>query len=155
MSRITQNSKRIHASPEKIFKALTDPRGLEYWQVPGDMTGKVHQHDFREGGSYTMSLFYPEGEGNAGKTSGREDRYTAIVEKLDAPYKIVERVKFDAEATEFSEEMIMEITLEPLGNDTNVTFQFRNIPEGISLKDNEKGTISSLEKLARYVEDAP
>ena len=155
MARTTQNSKRIHASPEKIFKALTDPRGLEHWQVPGDMTGKVHEYDLREGGSYTMSLFYPEGEGNPGKTSGQEDRYTAIFEKLDAPYKIVERVKFDAEAAEFSEEMIMEITLESMGDDTNVTFQFRNIPEGISLKDNEKGTISSLEKLARYVEGAP
>ena len=151
MSRTTQNSKRIHAPAEKIFKALTDPQGLETWQVPGDMTGKVHQHDLREGGRYTMSLFYPQGEENHGKTSGGEDRFTAIFEKLDAPHKIIERVKFDTEAAAFSEEMIMEITLEPLGDETNVTFQFRNIPEGISLEDNEKGTISSLEKLARYV----
>lgn len=153
MPQTTQNSRRIKASAEEIYQALTDPQGLETWQVPGDMTGKVHKYDLREGGSYTMSLFYPEHEGNGGKTSGREDRFTATFVKLDAPYKIVERVKFETEAVEFSQEMIMEITLEPMGTETNVTFLFRNIPAGIKPEDNEQGTISSLEKLARYVED--
>jgi uncharacterized protein YndB with AHSA1/START domain len=150
MSRITQNSKRIHASAEKIYRALTDPKGLETWQAPGDMTGKVHSYDLRKGGHYTMSLFYPEGE-NLGKTAGREDRFTVEFLELDPPFKIVERVKFETDAEEFSGDMIMEVTLEPAGDETNVTFLFRNIPPGISLEDNEKGTLSSLEKLARYV----
>lgn len=48
--------------------------------------------------------------------------------------------------------MIMEVRLEPHGNDTKVTFYFRNIPKGIKPEDNEAGTTSTLEKLARYVE---
>lgn len=46
--------------------------------------------------------------------------------------------------------MIMEIDLETNGDETSVTFTFKNIPNGISLADNESGTISSLEKLAQY-----
>ena len=142
----------IKASAAKIFEALTDPKALEIWQVPGDMTGKVHHYEFREGGSYTMSLFYPESEGARGKTSAREDRFTSTFVKLDPPYKIIETVKFETEAPELSEEMMMEVTLEPMGDETNVTFLFSNIPAGIKPEDNEKGTLSSLEKLAHYVD---
>jgi hypothetical protein len=48
--------------------------------------------------------------------------------------------------------MIMEVTLEPKGKGTEVTFLFKNIPPGIRPEDNEAGTQSTLEKLARYVE---
>lgn len=152
MSQTTQNSKLIKASAAKIFEALTDPKGLEKWQVPGDMTGKVHHYDLIEGGSYTMSLFYSQDEDHYGKTSDREDRFTATFLELDPPFKIIQAIKFDTNAPAFSEEMIMEITLEPKGNETNVIFLFRNIPAGIKPEDNEKGTISSLEKLASYVQ---
>jgi uncharacterized protein YndB with AHSA1/START domain len=152
MAGTTRNSRRIKASAETLFKALTDPKGLETWQVPGEMTGKVHHYDLREGGSYTMSLFYPEGEGGAGKTSGREDRFTATFVTLDPPRKLVERVTFETDSPEFAGEMIMEVTLEPVDDETNVTFLFRDLPPGVSEADNEQGTISSLEKLARYVE---
>ena len=46
----------------------------------------------------------------------------------------------------------MEVRFEPVDNGTKVTFSFKNIPPGIKPEDNEAGTISSLEKLARYVE---
>ncbi|GLU52945.1 SRPBCC domain-containing protein [Dyadobacter frigoris] len=50
MAQTTRNSKIIKASPAKIFKALTDPKGIETWRVPGDMTGKVRDYDLRENG---------------------------------------------------------------------------------------------------------
>lgn len=46
----------------------------------------------------------------------------------------------------------MEINIKPITARTEVTFLFKNIPEGIKPEDNEAGTISSLEKLAYYVE---
>ena len=48
--------------------------------------------------------------------------------------------------------MTMEIKLEPIDNGTKVTFLFKDIPRGIRPEDNEAGTISSLEKLAKYVQ---
>lgn len=47
----------------------------------------------------------------------------------------------------------MEVTFAPFEASTRVTFLFKNIPAGIKPEDNEAGTISTLEKLAQYVED--
>jgi len=49
-------------------------------------------------------------------------------------------------------EMIMEVTFEAEEGGTTVTILFKDIPPGIRPEDNEAGTRSTLEKLARYVE---
>jgi hypothetical protein len=98
----TQNSKVIKATAETLYQALTDPKAVETWQVPGDMT--------------------------------------------------VEAISFGSSDPGFPEEMIREVTFESEDNGTKVNFLFKNIPIGIEPEDNEAGTLSSLEKLAKYVE---
>ena len=149
----TKNTKFIKAAPEALYRAFTDPAALVNWLVPGDMTGKVHNFDESVGGGYQMSLYYPPSEENArGKTEEREDRYTARFVELTPPRRIVEAITFDTDDPAFSGEMIMEVTLEAEGDGTTVSILFKNIPPGIRPEDNEAGTSSSLEKLARYVE---
>ena len=149
----TRNSKFIKAPQQTIYRAFTDPAALAAWLAPGDMTGVVHTFDNRVGGGYTMSLFYPASESTSrGKTSEREDRYTARFLELAPPEKIVEAITFDTVDPAFSGEMIMEVTLEPGDGGTTVSIVFKNIPSGISLEDNELGTQSTLDKLARFVE---
>ena len=46
----------------------------------------------------------------------------------------------------------MTVTLAEKDGGTEVTLLFEGIPSGIRPEDNEAGTQSSLEKLARYVE---
>jgi hypothetical protein len=48
--------------------------------------------------------------------------------------------------------MTMVVTLAERGDGTEVTIAFENLPKGIRPEDNDAGTRSSLEKLARYVE---
>ena len=48
--------------------------------------------------------------------------------------------------------MIMVVTFEAEEGGTTVSIVFTNIPSGIRPEDNEAGTESALEKLARYVE---
>ncbi len=152
-SATTQNSKIINASPEKIYCAFTDPKALETWLAPGDMTGKVHNFDLRVGGGYQMSLFYPSTEKeNRGKTTAKEDRFTARFTELMPNKRMVQSIKFESSDPAFSGEMIMATTFEPIENGTRVTITFRNIPQGIRPEDNEKGTEQSLEKLAHYIE---
>jgi uncharacterized protein YndB with AHSA1/START domain len=132
---------------------LTDPEAIEVWQVPGDMTGKVHNYNFQVGGGYEMSLFYPDNENEVkGKTNEKEDRFTSRFEEIITNKKIVETVTFESEDANFQEKMTMEIRLEAIGDSSKVTFIFTNIPKGIKPEDNEAGTISSLQKLADYVE---
>lgn len=148
----SRNSKIINAPREKVYRAFTDPKSLEQWQAPGDMTGKVHQFDLRVGGGYEMSLYYPATDQTSrGKTAGKEDRFKARFVALDPPTKIVEAIIFDSPDPAFSGEMTMEVTFESEGSGTRVTMFFKNIPTGINPKDNEKGTELSLEKLARYI----
>jgi uncharacterized protein YndB with AHSA1/START domain len=149
----TRNEKFIKATPEVLYRAFTDPAALAVWLVPGDMTGKVHHFDNRVGGGYQMSLYYPSSEETfRGKTAEREDRYTARFVELTPPRRIVEAITFDAVDPAFSGEMTMEVTLEVADGGTTVSIVFKDIPWGIRPEDNEAGTRSSLEKLARYVE---
>jgi uncharacterized protein YndB with AHSA1/START domain len=153
MEQTTQNSKIIRATPETIYHAFRNPKALEVWLAPGDMTGKVHNFDFKVGGGYKMSLYYSDTEKEMrGKTTGKEDRFTARFVELIPNKKIVQAVNFESADPDFSGEMIMEVTFESKENGTKVTFLFKNIPKGIKPEDNEAGTISTLEKLADYVE---
>ena len=91
----TKNTKFIRATPEVIYQALTDPAALAIWFAPGDMTGKVHNFDLRVGGGYQMSLFYPSSDiSSRGKSSEKEDRYTARFVKLTPPRRIIEAITF-------------------------------------------------------------
>jgi uncharacterized protein YndB with AHSA1/START domain len=149
----TRNSKVIKASQETLYGAFTDPEALAVWLAPGEMYGKVHSFDLKVGGGYQMSLFYlPSEKESKGKTSEREDRFTARFVELTSPKKIVQAITFDSSNPDFSGEMIMEVTLEVEDKGTKVTITFKNIPSGIRPEDNEAGTRESLEKLARYVE---
>lgn len=119
---------------------------------PEGMTGKVHEFDGRVGGGYRMSLFYPPSMGS-GKTSEREDRYTARYVELSPPRKVVQTITFDSQDPAFSGEMKMEVALEEKGHETTeVTIAFDDIPPGIRPEDNDAGTRSSLDRLSRYLE---
>ncbi len=149
----TRNSKWIKATPETIYRAFTDPAALAVWLAPGDMTAKVHSFDYRVGGGYQMSLYYPSSETTfRGKTREREDRYTARFVELTPPRRIVEAITFDTVDPAFEGVMIMVVTLEAEDGGTTVSISFEDIPSGIRPEDNEAGTRSTLEKLARYVE---
>ena len=153
----TKNSRDIQASAEVIYKAFTDPKALEVWMAPGGMTGKIHQFDLREGGSYEMSLYYPDSEKNStgkpyGKTADNEDKYTARFVELKPHEKIALAIIFDSADEKNTGEMIMDLTLTPKDKGTTVTIVFKNIPPGIKPEDNKKGTEMTLDKLAKYVE---
>jgi uncharacterized protein YndB with AHSA1/START domain len=137
----TRTSRLIDAPREVVYRAFTDPASLVAWRAPDEMIG----------GGYEMSLFYPESEDPRGKTSGREDRYAARFVELAPPSRIVEAITFDSDDPAFAGEMIMEVTLEESDGQTSVTIAFANLPSGVRPEDNDVGTRSSLEKLARFV----
>jgi uncharacterized protein YndB with AHSA1/START domain len=153
MATTTTNSKIIQAARQKIYNAFTNKNALEFWLAPNNMTGKIHDFDFKIGGGYNMSLFYLDTE-TAGKTTGSEDRFSAKFVELKPYEKIVQTIHFQSDKSEFTNEMTMEVFLNAIDNNsTNVTIVFKNIPTGIDPKDNEAGTEQSLEKLAHYVDN--
>ena len=151
MKQESSNTRIIKADLSKVFNALSNPDSIVKLQVAGDMTGKIHHFDFRVGGGYSMSLYYPSDEG-IGKTESNEDRFTSKFLEIENNKKIVESVTFESQDKDFAGEMVMQIDLKKVEKGTSVTFTFKNIPKGINPKDNEEGTKSSLEKLAKLLE---
>lgn len=145
-------SKRIEASPERVYAAFTTAEALEAWQAPDDMTANVGTFDHRIGGRYTMTLTYHTDD--AGKSGMHEDRYTARFVELVPNRRIVEAIAFETDDPAFMGEMTMTGTLVADGDGTIVTLNYRNLPSGIDPKDNDEGTRQSLELLAHYVETA-
>ena len=93
----TRTSRVIKAPRAALYRAFTDPAALAVRLAPGEMTGKVHAFDARVGGGYRMSLFYPASEQvYRGKTSEREDRFTARFVELTPPTRIVQAISFDS-----------------------------------------------------------
>ena len=149
----TRTSRVIKAPREALYRAFTNPAALAVWLSPGEMTGKIYEFDARVGGGYRMSLFYPSSEQvYRGKTSEREDRFTARFVELTPPTRIVQAISFDSLDPAFSGEMTMVVTFEDRDGGTEVTVLFEHIPSGIRPEDNDAGCRSSLEKLARYIE---
>lgn len=144
-------SRLIQAVPEEVYAAFSNPDALAHWLVPDGMRAKMHWFDFREGGGYSMSLYY--GEPRLGKTAAGEDRYTAQFMELVRGERIIEKIRFDSSDAAFLGDMILTVTFEATDAATLVTFHFRDVPPGIRPEDHEAGTRQSLQKLAHWVED--
>ncbi len=60
----------LKASPEKVYRAFTDPNAYATWIPPYGFLCTIHQMDFREGGTYHMS-FTNFSTGNGHSFGGR------------------------------------------------------------------------------------
>jgi uncharacterized protein YndB with AHSA1/START domain len=142
----------IHAARPDVYRAFTEPDALEAWLAPGELTAEIDTFDLRVGGGFEMTLRYPDSvAGTPGKTSNREDAYTARFLELEPPSRIVQGITFASSNPAFAGEMLMTITLTERGTGTEVTIAFDNVPPGISTEDNALGTRMSLAKLTTYL----
>lgn len=149
----TEVSRLVKASREAVYRAFLDPEAVATWLPPGPMRGVVHAFDPREGGAFSMSLVYPDGDTSSrGKTSARTDTFQGRFAKLVPNELVVWAVTFDAADPSFAGEMIVSTTLAPAGSGTTVTILCENIPRGIRPEDNEAGCRSTLGKLAAFLE---
>jgi uncharacterized protein YndB with AHSA1/START domain len=150
--RVDQASRTIHASPSSIFHAFEDPRALESWLPPRGMTGRIEAFDFRDGGSYRMSLIYRDENHPPGKSAADRDDVEVRFVRLVRDRTIEQAVVFDSEDPDFAGVMGVVWTFQPGPSGTEVTVRFENVPEGIKPQDHEAGLASTLENLARFVE---
>lgn len=151
--RIDTASRLISASPEVVYRAFAEQGAMERWLPPGNMTGTMLHFDFRQGGSYRMRLTYAEPQQGRGKTSEDYDEIEACLTKLEDGRKIEQEIHFDSEDPSFSGVMRMIWTFQSQNEGTLVTIQAENVPEGIRREDHVVGLNSTLENLARFVED--
>jgi uncharacterized protein YndB with AHSA1/START domain len=143
---MAKNTVKLHrvfvASPEKVFKAFTDADAMASWLPPYGFVCKVHNMDFKIGGSYKMS-FTNFTTGNKHSFGGK---YLEIIP--DALLKYTDQ--FDD--PNLPGEMITTIELKKVLCGTELFASQKGIPDAIPLEMCYLGWQESLEKLKRLVE---
>ena len=143
---------RVQAPPAAVYAALLDPAAVQRWMVPEGMTSAVHAFDAREGGAFRISLTYDDPSA-AGKTSGATDTFSGRFTRLVPDREVVQVVAFETGDPALSGPMTITYLLEPDGDGTLVTGRHDDLPPGVSAADNELGWRTSMDQLARLVED--
>ena len=143
---MSNNSVTLHrvvkSTPEKIFRALTEPKALSFWLPPYGFLCVVHQMDPRVGGSYKMS-FTNFSTGNEHSFGGKfleikPNEFLKYTDKFDNP--------------DLPGEMITSIWLKKVSCGTELKVVQEGIPSAIPTEMCYLGWQESLEKLIKLVE---
>ena len=143
---MSNNSVTLHrvikTTPEKVFRALTEPNALSFWLPPYGYLCVVHQMDPRVGGSYKMS-FTNFSTGNGHSFGGKfleikPNEFIKYTDKFDNP--------------NLPGEMITSIWLKKVSCGTELKVVQEGIPSAIPTEMCYLGWQESLEKLIKLIE---
>jgi uncharacterized protein YndB with AHSA1/START domain len=132
----------IKASPEKVYRAFADSKGLSSWLPPYGFYCTVHEFDMRVGGGYKMS-FTNFSTGNGHSFGGKYVeikpneflKYTDTFDDPNLPGTITTSVSF-----------------KKVMGGTDLKIIQKNIPQAIPAEMCYLGWQESLEKLMKLVE---
>lgn len=130
------------ASPEKVFKAFTDADAMASWLPPYGFICRVHNMDFKVGGTYKMSFT----NSTTGSSHSFGGEYLEIVPNKSIKYSD----QFDD--PNLPGQMITKIELKEVLCGTELFATQEGIPEVIPVEMCYLGWQESLDKLKRLVE---
>lgn len=143
---MADNSVTLHrvlkASPEKVYRAFTEPDAMSSWLPPYGFSGKVHHIEVREGGSYRMSF--------TNFSTGNEQFFGGNFLEIKPNEFIKHTDKFDD--PNLPGEMTTSIWLKKVMVGTELKIIQEGIPAVIPAEMCYLGWQESLEKLAKLVE---
>ncbi len=132
----------LTASPEKVFRAFSDADAMASWLPPYGFTCKVHQMDFKVGGTFKMS--FTNFTSNNAHSFGGE--YLEITTNQSLKYTD----KFDN--PNLPGEMITTVQLLAVSCGTELNITQTGIPDVIPSEMCYLGWQEALEKLKKLVE---
>lgn len=143
MSNNTVTLHRVLAtSPDKVFRAFSDPDAFSSWLPPYGFVGKVHQMDFKKGGTYKMSFTnFSTGNGHAFGGKYLDIKPSESIQYTD---------KFDD--PNMPGEMMTTIRFLKVSCGTDLHIVQEGIPDAIPIEMCYLGWQESLEKLKKLVE---
>jgi len=128
------------ATPERLFRAFTDPEELARWYAPGDMTAQIHEWEPEAGGDLAISMLDEDGSHDA------EGTFTEVVED--------EQLVHTWTWTHHDEPVETRITVEfhPVEGGTEVVLTHEGHPDAETTEEHAGGWSSVLENLASVLE---
>ena len=140
------NSVSLHrvlkASPEKVFRAFTDPLAMAAWLPPYGFLCTVHHMEVRVGGGYKMSF--------TNFTTGNSHSFGGTYLELKPNEFLRYNDRFDD--PNLPGEMTTSVWLKKVSVGTELTVKQEGIPEAIPAEACYLGWQDSLDKLMRLVE---
>ena len=132
----------IKTSPEKVYRAFTDPTAMASWLPPYGFVCKVHSMEAKVGGTYKMS-FTNFSTGNSHSFGGKflelkPNEFLKYTDKFDDP--------------NLPGEMITSVWIKNVLGVTDLKVTQEGIPEAIPAEMCYLGWQESLDKLIRLVE---
>ncbi|MBD8489971.1 SRPBCC family protein [Echinicola sp. CAU 1574] len=132
----------IKASPEKVFKAFSDPLAYSNWIPPYGFLGILHHMDFKVGGTYRMSF--------RNFSTGHEHSFGGTFLEIQANELIKHTDEFDT--PELPGKMTTSIWFKSVSCGTELKVLQEGIPSVIPTEMCYLGWQESLEKLIKLVE---
>ena len=130
--------REIRAAPERVFRALTDPRDLARWWT-GIGGIRNAQFDLRPGGKYHYE-FRMEG--------GATCLVHGEVREVDPPRRLV----MTWVSPEYPKlETLLSFDLEPMAGGTRLTLRHSGLTEPGSLRDHHEGWLAALSLLLPWI----
>ena len=132
----------LKASPEKVFRAFTEPNAIASWLPPYGFVCTVHEMDVKVGGTFRMSFHnFSTGNGHSFGGSYLEVKPAEFLKYTD---------RFDD--PNLPGEMTTSVWLKKVMVGTEIKISQENIPPMIPAEMCYLGWQESLEKLAKLVE---
>lgn len=129
------------ASPEKVFKAWTDPAILIRWWGPEGFETPECEMDVRTGGSWRTTMISPKGDGHT---------VSGIYREISPPTRLVMTWGWEQDG-ERGHETVIEITFEPVSSGTKMRL-VQGIFESQNARDmHSEGWNSTLNDLERLL----
>jgi uncharacterized protein YndB with AHSA1/START domain len=141
----------LKAAPERIFDAFTDPEQLTKWWWPNGFSCPAAEVDLRVGGSYKISMEWPDFI----PASGQFSHYLGgEYFEIDRPHRLVMsgRAINDTQGELFA--TLIELTLEACEGGTALTMRqsyFEPMPPAEAMGGAEQGWSEQLDKLERLL----
>lgn len=118
-----KNTVRLHrvlaTTPEKLFRAFTDPDAKCKWLPPNGFTAKMHSHEFKVGGTYRMSF--------KNFTTNKDEFFSGTINEIVPNKRLVYSDKFKNPA--LPGKMKVTVTLNEVMVGTELNIIQENIPD--------------------------
>lgn len=132
-SRRLKVSHHYRHSPEAVFDAWTDERGMTQWMRPGPGMDCRCDLDVREGGTYTIVMINED----------RTIEHTGVYREVERPRRLV----FTWSAAHLPTETVVTLTFEAVEDGTRLTLVHEGLPDEGSVEGHTQGWMAILGSL--------
>jgi uncharacterized protein YndB with AHSA1/START domain len=132
----------VRTTPDKLYRAFTDPDAMAKWLPPHGFTAKVHAMDARVGGGFRMSF--------TNFSTGNGHHFGGTYLELEPGARLRYTDRFDD--PNLPGEMVTTVTLTAVSCGTELNVVQEGIPDAIPVEACYLGWQESLGQLAQLVE---